>query len=39
MVERAKENLERAVILIVEDRLADIWRGLPEDAVQDRIVI
>jgi len=36
-IEEAQESLPRAIELILEDRKADILRGLPEDAgVNDR---
>ena len=38
-VEKAKESLREAVALILEDRLEDIKRGLPNDALQETIVI
>jgi len=38
-VEEAKESLREAVALILEDRLDDIKRGLPNDALQETIVI
>ena len=38
-VEGAKQNLKEAVALILEDRLADIKRGLPDDAIQETISI
>jgi len=38
-IEKAKNNLREAIELILEDRRQDILRGLPEDAVQDKIVI
>jgi predicted RNase H-like HicB family nuclease len=38
-IEGAKENLRQAVILILEDRLEDIKRGLPKDAIQDTIAV
>jgi predicted RNase H-like HicB family nuclease len=38
-VEEAKENLKQAIILILEDRLEDIRRGLPDDAIQETIAI
>ncbi len=38
-VEAAKENLKEAVALILEDRLADIKRGLPADVIQETIAI
>ena len=38
-IEKAKENLKQAVVLIIEDRLEDIKRGLPEDSIQDTIAV
>ena len=38
-IEQAKESLKNAIILILEDRLEDIRRGLPDDAIQEIIVI
>jgi predicted RNase H-like HicB family nuclease len=38
-IEEAKENLRQAIILILEDRLEDIRRGLPDDAIQETIAI
>ena len=38
-IEEAKENLREAVALILEDRLEDIKRGLPADAIIDAIAI
>jgi predicted RNase H-like HicB family nuclease len=37
-IEEAKNNLREAIELILEDRKADILRGLPDDAIQDRVV-
>lgn len=37
--EEVKESLKSAVELILEDRLSDTLRGLPEDAIQESIVI
>jgi predicted RNase H-like HicB family nuclease len=36
-IEEAKENLKNAIQLIVEDRLADIRRGLPKEAIEETI--
>ena len=36
-VEEAKENLKDAISLILNDRLEDIKRGLPDDAIQETI--
>lgn len=38
-VEEATENLRHAIELILEDRRADILRGLPEDAIQSKVQI
>ena len=38
-IEEAKESLKEAVILILEDRLEDIRRGLPKDAIEENIAI
>ena len=38
-IEEAKESLKNAIQLIFEDRLADIRRGLPKEAIEDRILI
>ncbi len=34
-IEEAKESLRKAIRLIFEDRLDDLKRGLPEDAIQE----
>jgi predicted RNase H-like HicB family nuclease len=38
-IEQAKESLKKAVVLILEDRLDDIKRGLPDEAIQETIAI
>lgn len=38
-IDEAKENLRQAIELILQDRREDILRGLPEDAIQEKIVI
>ena len=38
-VEEAKENLREAVALILQDRIEDIRRGLPGDAIVETISI
>jgi len=38
-VDEAKESLRQAIELILEDRRADILRGLPSDAIQDKVSI
>lgn len=38
-IEETKSDLQQAIELILEDRKADILRGLPEDAIQDTVMI
>lgn len=38
-IEEAKESLKNAILLICEDRLADIRRGLPKEAIEEVISI
>jgi predicted RNase H-like HicB family nuclease len=38
-IEEAKENLKEAISLILDDRIKDIKRGLPDDAIQETIAI
>ena len=38
-IEEAKNNLREAIQLILEERKADILRGLPEDAIQEKVLI
>jgi predicted RNase H-like HicB family nuclease len=38
-VNEAKDSLRQAIELILEDRRADILRGLPEDAIQEKVLI
>jgi predicted RNase H-like HicB family nuclease len=38
-IEETKDNLRQAIELIIEDRKGDILRGLPEDAIQDTVLI
>ncbi|HRR41185.1 MAG TPA: type II toxin-antitoxin system HicB family antitoxin [Syntrophales bacterium] len=38
-IEEAKDSLRQAIELILEDRKADILRGLPEDAIREKVVI
>jgi predicted RNase H-like HicB family nuclease len=38
-IEETKTNLRQAIELILEDRKSDILRGLPEDAIQDTVMI
>jgi predicted RNase H-like HicB family nuclease len=38
-IDEAKDNLRRAVELMFEERKADILRGLPDNAIQDTVMI
>lgn len=38
-IEEAKENLREAIELILNDRREDILRGLPDDAIQEKVLI
>ncbi|MDY6831584.1 MAG: type II toxin-antitoxin system HicB family antitoxin [Thermodesulfobacteriota bacterium] len=38
-VEEAKNSLRQAIELILEDRTADILRGLPKDAIRETVMI
>ncbi|MGF1523592.1 MAG: type II toxin-antitoxin system HicB family antitoxin [Leptolyngbyaceae cyanobacterium] len=38
-IEEAKESLKGAIQLIIEDRLEDIRRGLPQDAIEETLSI
>jgi len=38
-VEEAKESLKAAIELILEDRRADMLRGLPADAIQATVSV
>ncbi len=38
-IEDAKNNLREAIELLLEDRRADILRGLPDDAIQDKVLV
>ncbi len=38
-IEETKDSLRQAIELILEDRKADILRGLPKDAIQDKVII
>ena len=38
-IEETKSSLRQALELILEDRRADILRGLPEDAIQETVHI
>jgi predicted RNase H-like HicB family nuclease len=38
-LEETKENLRQAIELILEDRKADMLRGLSDDAIQDTVMV
>jgi len=38
-IQEAKDSLRQAIELILEDRLADILRGLPEDVIRERVFV
>jgi len=38
-IEEAKNSLREAIELILEDRRQDILGGLPEDAIQEKVLV
>lgn len=38
-IEEAKDNLRQAIEFIFEDRKEDILRGLPDDVIQDTVMV
>ena len=38
-IEDAKNNLREAIELLLEDRKDDILRGLPDDAIKDKVMV
>lgn len=38
-IEETKQNLKDAIKLLMEDRTEDILRGLPADAIREKILI
>ncbi len=38
-IEEAKESLREAIELILKDRREDVLRGLPEDAIMEKVSI
>jgi predicted RNase H-like HicB family nuclease len=38
-IEETKRSLIQAIELILEDRRADILRGLPDDAIQEKVLV
>ena len=38
-IQETKQNLIEAIELLLEDRRADIMRGLPADVIQEKILV
>jgi len=38
-IEETKDNLRKAIEFILNDRRADIFRGLPKDAIKEMVVV
>lgn len=38
-IDEAKDNLKHAIELILEDRRDDLFRGLPDDAIREKVLI
>jgi predicted RNase H-like HicB family nuclease len=38
-IDETKDSLRQAIELIFEDRRADMFRGLPEDVIQDKVLV
>ncbi len=38
-IEETKDSLRQAIELILEERRADIFRGLPDDVIHDKVLI
>ena len=38
-IEETKNSLRQAIELILEDRKEDVLRGLPEDVIQDTVMV
>lgn len=38
-VEEAKSSLKEAIELLLEDRMEDILRGLPSEAIREKVMI
>jgi len=38
-IEEVRNSLRQAIELVLEDRRADILRGLPNDAIQEKVFI
>ncbi len=38
-INEAKDNLRQAIELILEDRRDDLFRGLPDDVIREKVLI
>jgi predicted RNase H-like HicB family nuclease len=38
-IEETKTSLRQAIELLMEDRTADVLRGLPADAIHDKVLV
>ena len=38
-IEETRNSLQQAIELIIKDRRADMLRGLPKDAIQEKVLI
>lgn len=38
-IEETKDNLRQAIEIIMEDRIGDMLRGLPQETIMDKVVI
>lgn len=38
-IEECRENLAHAIALILEDRREDAFRGIPDDAIKETVVL
>jgi predicted RNase H-like HicB family nuclease len=38
-IEETKQNLGQAIELLLEDRTADVMRGLPKDAIRETVLV
>ncbi len=38
-IKETKDNLRESIELILEDRRTDLFRGLPDDAIREKVLI
>jgi len=38
-IDEAKDNLRQAIELVLEDRRDDLFRGLPDDVIREKVLI